>query len=287
MAKKLWFKAKTYGWGWIPATWEGWAVILVYVILFAWVMKDVKVASSVGMYFFLKIVMLTTALIAISYVKGEKPGWRWGSQKLIGRGYYYDVYELNEDHVYKKRRNTFFTLVFIIFRFRENLKKIPQYIRFFLVVDKETKKLYKRIPKGAYPTLGNPVFDADGVNYKQEKTVILQDVLDEISEKDFIDWVNGYIKSIHTTWSYGFSDIVFNITVNTGKNKAGNIAQIDFNEITFDKVKVIDELDRKYWMYNFSYKQLPEKYKQIYINKMSSGVNKEMLVHYWDTWGKE
>ena len=28
-----WFKAKLYGWGWTPAKWQGWLVVLTYIIL--------------------------------------------------------------------------------------------------------------------------------------------------------------------------------------------------------------------------------------------------------------
>lgn len=38
---KLWFKAKNYGWGWYPVTWEGWTVTI---------------------------------------IKGEKLEWRWGNK---------------------------------------------------------------------------------------------------------------------------------------------------------------------------------------------------------------
>ena len=29
---KLWFKAKRYGWGWTPSAWQGWMVLLVYLV---------------------------------------------------------------------------------------------------------------------------------------------------------------------------------------------------------------------------------------------------------------
>ena len=32
--KKLWFRAKCYGWGWYPCSWEGWLVILIWAIFF-------------------------------------------------------------------------------------------------------------------------------------------------------------------------------------------------------------------------------------------------------------
>lgn len=31
--KQLWFKRKTYGWGWVPVTWQGWLLTFGYVAL--------------------------------------------------------------------------------------------------------------------------------------------------------------------------------------------------------------------------------------------------------------
>ena len=34
--KKLWFKAKRFGWGWYPVSPEGWLVTIIYAGLLAW-----------------------------------------------------------------------------------------------------------------------------------------------------------------------------------------------------------------------------------------------------------
>lgn len=31
----MWFRAKRYGWGWRPVTWQGWAVVAVWVAAFS------------------------------------------------------------------------------------------------------------------------------------------------------------------------------------------------------------------------------------------------------------
>jgi hypothetical protein len=31
MHQRLWFKAKEYGYGWYPCTWEGWLVLVVFI----------------------------------------------------------------------------------------------------------------------------------------------------------------------------------------------------------------------------------------------------------------
>lgn len=81
MNRPIWFKAKTYGWGWYPATWQGWLIIIVYIGLVAYISKDVteKVSSAneVLLYVSLPIIILTAVLVLVSYLFGEKPGWRW------------------------------------------------------------------------------------------------------------------------------------------------------------------------------------------------------------------
>src|ERR1035437_34282 len=94
MDNKLWFRAKRYGWGWYPVSWQGWATVLVFVALVVWVARDFAYAarlsaelSSVGagqptnamlFWFFAKLAVLVAALIFICYKKGEGPRWRWG-----------------------------------------------------------------------------------------------------------------------------------------------------------------------------------------------------------------
>ncbi|MCX6715203.1 MAG: hypothetical protein NTX72_05330 [Candidatus Uhrbacteria bacterium] len=83
--KKLWFKAKQYGWGWYPATWQGWLVLLGFLVLdFGNVFRlDVKHGSSpaVAREFFIETIILVIVLIWICYRTGEKPRWSWGVKK--------------------------------------------------------------------------------------------------------------------------------------------------------------------------------------------------------------
>jgi uncharacterized membrane protein YhaH (DUF805 family) len=82
--KGYWFKAKLYGWGWTPVTWQGWLVLGVYlaVVVFLAVTLDESVPLSDALIgYFLPLVLLTAVLIAICFAKGEKPRWQWGPPK--------------------------------------------------------------------------------------------------------------------------------------------------------------------------------------------------------------
>jgi len=80
-----WFKAKLYGWGWTPAKWQGWVVLLVYVGLLVTLVltreKDVAGNPDSGsnfLTFAVPVIVLTVIFILIAYKKGEKPRWQWG-----------------------------------------------------------------------------------------------------------------------------------------------------------------------------------------------------------------
>ena len=82
--KKLWFKRKRYGYGWSPASIEGWLVIFGYIIVLLLLVFSLgEDASDNDALFFLLIPLgvLTAILIKLSYEHGEKPRWQWGRSK--------------------------------------------------------------------------------------------------------------------------------------------------------------------------------------------------------------
>ena len=81
--KKYWFVAKTYGWGWTPATWQGWVIVLMYLILMyggAWGIFHF-VSEEKQLRAFLPFVgVISSILLYLSYKKGERPRWQWGNR---------------------------------------------------------------------------------------------------------------------------------------------------------------------------------------------------------------
>ena len=75
--KKIWFKAKNYGWGWCPCTWQGTVCIIIWAILFVFGMITMDHEWLKNLIF---IFSFTGILIWICWKKGEKPRWRWGGK---------------------------------------------------------------------------------------------------------------------------------------------------------------------------------------------------------------
>ncbi len=82
--KKLWFKRKTYGWGWSPCSWQGWAILAMYLFAifsdFIFIDKNSHSISDTLVSFLLHVYILTVFLIIICYTTGEEPYWQWGEK---------------------------------------------------------------------------------------------------------------------------------------------------------------------------------------------------------------
>ena len=81
--KGHWFKRKLYGWGWTAAKPQGWAVIIIFVIITLLLTSRITENMStevVVKQFLIPFILLTIGLIYICYAKGEKPRWQWGQQ---------------------------------------------------------------------------------------------------------------------------------------------------------------------------------------------------------------
>ncbi len=85
MVKRYWFKAKKYGWGWYPASVEGWLIILAYVIYIIFLAKKLEtmldISSSSALQYAIAFLFPTLILLMVCFWRGEKPGWHWGDKK--------------------------------------------------------------------------------------------------------------------------------------------------------------------------------------------------------------
>lgn len=75
--KGYWFKAKLYGWGWVPVRWQGWVVVILALAIFYAGMyvghtDDAPGAAALG------FILMLVIIFYFGYAKGEKPRWQWG-----------------------------------------------------------------------------------------------------------------------------------------------------------------------------------------------------------------
>lgn len=77
MHRPMWFKAKRYGYGWYPATWQGWLALLTWTVFFVGAYVRWDVGTHVWQ-FLADVALSTGALLWLCWYTGEKPRWRWG-----------------------------------------------------------------------------------------------------------------------------------------------------------------------------------------------------------------
>jgi uncharacterized membrane protein len=80
-----WFKRKVYGWGWVPATWQGWTTLFVFILILTFFIiplaSKAEPSSRDIVWFFVKGVAWAIALVVVCFRTGERPKWQWGLPK--------------------------------------------------------------------------------------------------------------------------------------------------------------------------------------------------------------
>ena len=75
--RHIWFPAKRYGWGWgFPIAWQGWLVYAAFIVLV--IIGSIWYERTFNPLFFVYLTVISVALIAVCWLKGEPPRWRWG-----------------------------------------------------------------------------------------------------------------------------------------------------------------------------------------------------------------
>ncbi len=73
--EKFWFRRKSFGWGWTPATVEGWLSMGLYILL---VVAISPLREHYPEAFYSIVLVATGVIIALCCFKGEPPRWQWG-----------------------------------------------------------------------------------------------------------------------------------------------------------------------------------------------------------------
>jgi hypothetical protein len=79
--EQQWFRARNYGWGWTPNTWQGWAVLLVWAVFFIWNTLRISAITDANRIelpvLIVEQILSVLILLWVAYLKGGPPRWRW------------------------------------------------------------------------------------------------------------------------------------------------------------------------------------------------------------------
>lgn len=80
---RVWFRRKRYGWGWTPARWQGWLLLIIYTACVIMIMAQLDVAATADAALAritFPMLGVTAILVLLCYLTGEKPRWQWGRE---------------------------------------------------------------------------------------------------------------------------------------------------------------------------------------------------------------
>ena len=201
--------------------------------------------------------------------------------RKIGEGYYYNVFSVDNSKVIKRIKNKPRIFLFIIFANKFNISNTIIEYRNVLRAIHNLKDEYLKILTliNNKELIGNPDF-INNTDYKQDKVSELRNI-NTLKNQDFIKIVNDYTTLLKTLWSFKISDAVFNFSLNCGYNSRDQLILIDFNEMTFDKNKVTNQIKKKEWLQRSSYLRLNTEKKIIFEEIMDKEINTKNLEKLW------
>lgn len=84
MKNPIWFKAKKYGYGWTPSTWQGWLILLFFIVAITGNFFRIQAYSTditdTLISFIPESIVMILLLIYICMLTGEEAKWRWGDE---------------------------------------------------------------------------------------------------------------------------------------------------------------------------------------------------------------
>lgn len=199
--------------------------------------------------------------------------------RRIGSGYYYNVFDLGNGRV-RKLEKSFLERFIHIAAFEKTPRNIFAQLR--LTGRKaELRKEYEQLLAAVDPALlGHPRLLA-GLAYEQDWATVLEEIVKYSPEAKVRHVIDQYVELVLLSWEYGFSDRVYNFTINNGLTKEGRIVLLDFNEITFLKEDVRNSIVARRWSRSWSCRSLPPSYRTYYERRMDEAVTEESLDRQW------
>lgn len=201
--------------------------------------------------------------------------------KKIGEGYYYNVFEVSTDIVLKIIKSRFRIFIFILFANKFNISNTTKEYKVVLSSIPKLKNIYSRVFSliSDKSIIGNPEF-VNNTDYKQNRVKELKSIND-LNKEEFIKVISDYTNLLKRLWSFGISDSVFNFSINCGYNKHNELVLIDFNEMTFEKDRVNEQIVNKVWLRRASYLRLTKEKQEIFNEVLNKEITKESLEKIW------
>lgn len=202
--------------------------------------------------------------------------------RIISDGYYYEVYDVGNGKVLKKKKTFLKIAIAIKGKSRIGLMSaLYKAARHIINCEKVTKKVMEaEIPLGL---LANPTF-INRTDYEQDRVILLMDYFGSHTLQENKIIVDAYMDLIKELFRYKVHDNVYKFKNSYGVDKVGRVVCIDFNEMIFCKSEVLRLAKKEEWRTQAQFTKFPEGELKDYIEKMfSETLTLKVIDEYWDS----
>lgn len=200
----------------------------------------------------------------------------------ISDGYYYEVYDLNNGRVFKKKKS--FMKIAEAIKGKVGVFTPALIYKTFIHVHK-CESVTKRIRDSILPKelLANPVF-VSKTDYEQDSVTLLMDYFDSHSLGENKRVIDLYMNLIKEFLRYGLHDHVYKFKNSYGVNAQGGVVCIDFNEMTFSKDAVLTFVQTEEWRTQAQFTKFSEGELKDYLGqKFRETLTSSVVNQHWNS----
>ncbi len=169
--------------------------------------------------------------------------------KLLGRGWQYGVYDLDNGRVVKKY-NSWITAYAVMLRecfpyTKHSLWKLPRYYRDCRRMALEFLAKLEKVNVEPW-MLGNPKV-LDALDYEQDKVIPLREYLDKATLEEGRETIDKFVAFNKELVGRCVIDKRFNIAKNFGMDAQGRVILTDLGEVCSDKENIMRQIQKRIW----------------------------------------
>lgn len=204
----------------------------------------------------------------------------------LGEGYYYRVYELDTNRVFKKLQPYWFSFKKIFdYKRKAGSSLLDALVGAHRARRKEERALLAiKLKLDAIPKqfFANPQF-IDHLDYIQDRVTVIERIFEKADFKACKDVIDQYANLQKTFWSYGIHDTTYKLQPNYGMTNDNKLVCLDFGEFVYTKDAALKSIQGSRWLKRGSYTQwLESPVKTYYTETMTKLMNEDHLNRYWN-----
>jgi hypothetical protein len=196
--------------------------------------------------------------------------------KILGRGWQYTAYDLENGRVLKRRNSKMTAYIEMLkscFPYTKN--PIWKFTDYYKAGTNEAKSSLNKILVSNLDKklFGNPLILENGIDYEQDKIMPIRTYFRNNNNEENRKVVDAFIEFNKLLIQNNLIDKSFAIAKNFGLNEMGEIVLCDIGELWSSPENIREQIEKKVWRYGYVLKTLPNKeLREYFVDQMNTEI---------------